>query len=263
LGVQAIRRSVPVGFNLSNTIRGLTERRLTGFRPGLSAWPLRQDLGLWCRCPGSDRVSGVWGRGPDRPTGPSNMAEDDNFRDLVRRVRSGDGGAAEELVRRYEPALRIAVRVRLTDRRLRRVLDSVDVCQSVLASFFVRAASGQFDLDRPEQLLGLLATMARNKVTNLALKERAARRGGGRVRAGLGDADPADPAPSASQVVAGEELLRAFRDRLSVEERDLADRRARGDAWADIAEGVGGDPDALRMRLGRAIDRVTGELGLA
>src|SRR5437868_13055213 len=111
------------------------------------------------------------------------MAEDVSFTDLVRRVRGGDGAAAAELVRRYEPALRAAIRVRLTDPHLRRVLDSTDVCQSVLANFFVRAAAGQFDLDRPEQLLGLLATMARNKVTNLALRERAARRGGGRAGA--------------------------------------------------------------------------------
>src|SRR5262249_43723847 len=134
--------------------------------------------------------------------------------------------------------------------------------QSVLANFFVRAAAGQFDLDRPEQLLGLLAAMARNKVTNLALRERAARRGGGRIRAGLGGADCADPRPRPSPVRAGDELLRAFRDRLTPEERHLADRRARGHAWAEIAAEVGGDPDALRVRLGRAVDRVAGELGL-
>jgi hypothetical protein len=63
-------------------------------------------------------------------------------------------------------------------------------------------------------------------------------------------------------VVAGEELLRAFRGRLTAEERDLAERRARGDSWAAIAAELGGDPDALRVRLGRAIDRVTAELGL-
>jgi hypothetical protein len=33
----------------------------------------------------------------------------------------------------------------------------MDVCQSVLMSFFVRAASGQFDLDRPEDLARVLA----------------------------------------------------------------------------------------------------------
>ena len=190
------------------------------------------------------------------------MAEDVPFSDLVRRVRAGDAAAAAELVRRYEPAVRVAVRVRLTDPALRRVLDTADVCQSVLANFFVRAAAGQFDLESPGQLLGLLTTMARNKVTNLALRERTARRGGGRPRGDINDADPADPGSSPSQVVAAEELRRAFRERLSAEERDLADRRARGDGWAEIAAELGGDPDALRVRLGRAVDRVTAELGL-
>ena len=52
--------------------------------------------------------------------------------------------------------VRFEARLRLTDPRLRRQYDSLDICQSVLASFFVRAAAGQYDLDRPEQLLKLL-----------------------------------------------------------------------------------------------------------
>ena len=75
------------------------------------------------------------------------MADEVSFRDLIGRVRHGDEQAAAELVRRYEPAIRRAVRFRLTDPRLRRTCDSMDVCQSVLLSFFVRAASGQYDLD--------------------------------------------------------------------------------------------------------------------
>jgi RNA polymerase sigma-70 factor (ECF subfamily) len=73
------------------------------------------------------------------------MTPDHSFHDLVRRVRSGDDAAAAKLVRHYGPALRRAVRTRLTDPELRRLLDSMDICQSVLASFFVRAA-GQYDL---------------------------------------------------------------------------------------------------------------------
>ena len=67
--------------------------------------------------------------------------------------------AAAELVRHYEPAIRRAVRVRLVDTRLNRLLDSMDICQSVMASFFVRAALGQYELNTPDQLLRLLATM--------------------------------------------------------------------------------------------------------
>jgi RNA polymerase sigma-70 factor (ECF subfamily) len=191
------------------------------------------------------------------------MSEDTSFRDLIRRVRGRDEQAAAELVRRYEPAIRIAVRVRLADSKLRRLLDSMDICQSVLANFFVRAASGQFELDRPEQLLRLLTTMARNKLTNQALKEQTARRGGGRVRPGADiEGDFVDPGPGPSQVVADQELLRAFRSRLSAEEQQLADQRAAGRPWAEIAAEAGETPDALRVRLARALDRVARELGL-
>src|SRR5262249_9546275 len=162
----------------------------------------------------------------------------------------------------YEPALRVAIRVRLTDPALRRIVDTVDVCQSVLANFFVRAASGQFDLERPEQLLALLATMARNNVTNKALKERAARPGGGRAEHGHVEENHAAAGPTPSEIVANDELLGAFRSRLSPEERRLADWRALGRPWAEIAAEVGGEPDALRVQLNRAIDRVVQELGL-
>ena len=112
------------------------------------------------------------------------MSEDVSFRNLIQRVRSGDGEAAAELVRCYEPTIRLMVRRRLTDPTLRRLFDSMDICQCVLASFFVRAASGQYELDEPGQLLRLLAAMARNKVASEALKQRAARRGLHRIKPG-------------------------------------------------------------------------------
>src|SRR5947209_4054680 len=75
------------------------------------------------------------------------MAETDPFHDMIHRVRRGEPDGAEELWRRFEPTLRREVRLRLRDPRLRRRFDETDVCQSVMASFFVRAAAGQFDLD--------------------------------------------------------------------------------------------------------------------
>jgi hypothetical protein len=38
----------------------------------------------------------------------------------------------------------------LTDARLRREIDSADICQAVLANFFVRVAAGQFEIETPE-----------------------------------------------------------------------------------------------------------------
>src|SRR2546421_6543117 len=104
------------------------------------------------------------------------MPVEDLFVDLIQRVRAGEQNAAAELVRRSEPAIRRVVRVHLRDPRLRRVLDSTDIAQSVLATFFVRANLGQYELDSPESLLRLLATIARNKLTNQANRQRAGRR---------------------------------------------------------------------------------------
>src|SRR5436305_8371028 len=103
-------------------------------------------------------------------------SSDNPFADYLRRIRAGDAEAAAELVRRYEPVIRTEVRVRLFDRALRRRFDSLDVCQSVLASFFLRAAAGEYDLDTPEQLVGLLKKMAFHKLANQVRRHRGAGR---------------------------------------------------------------------------------------
>ena len=191
------------------------------------------------------------------------MAEDLAFRDLLRRVRAGDGDASTELVRRYGPALRLAAHVRLKEPGLRRLLDTQDVCQSVLASFFLRAAAGQYDLETPGQLLRLLGAMARNKIINQAAKQRAARRDCRRLRWG-GSAVERLVAPGSGpgDEVAGRELLSEFRRRLSEGERRLADQRAAGRSWNEIAAEAGEPANTLRMRLDRAVERVSRELGL-
>src|SRR5262245_61706235 len=101
------------------------------------------------------------------------MAVDRSFAELIAAVRRGDQEAAADLVRRYEPAIRREARLRLRDPRLRQLLDSGDICQQVLGSLFLRAALGQFELATPEQLLGLLVRIARNKTINEAERERA------------------------------------------------------------------------------------------
>jgi RNA polymerase sigma-70 factor (ECF subfamily) len=191
------------------------------------------------------------------------MSEDLTDSDLLERVGRGDAAAAAEFVRRYEPEVRRAVRVRLTDPRLRRVFDSTDVCQSVLGAFFVRAAAGQLDLSDPGRLLHLLTVMARNKVLDHARRQQADRRDGRRTAAtdsALGGVT--DPSPGPGRVAAGRDLLAEVRGRLTAEERELADQRARGLDWEAIAAGRGAGADALRKKFTRALDRVARALGL-
>ncbi len=190
------------------------------------------------------------------------MADPNSFTEFIRRIRAGDGEAAAELVQRYEPLIRREVRLSLEDRRLARLFDPADVCQSVLASFFVRAAAGQYDLEQADQLPRLLVRMARNKLASAARRETRQRRDH-RRQAG-GDALEAAPGggPTPSRLVAGRELLDRFRDLLSPEERQIADLRADGLAWAEIAEKLGGTAQARRMQLARAVERAARELGL-
>src|SRR3954471_24160388 len=151
------------------------------------------------------------------PEADDAMPDDESFQQLMGRVRQGDERAAAELVRRYEPAIRRAVRFRLTDPRLRRVVDSMDVCQSVMMSFFVRAASGQYDLDTPEQLLRLLTTMARNKLLNQTRQHHAACRDH-RMVSEVAERDLVSETPEPSREVEARELLQEVHARLSPEE---------------------------------------------
>lgn len=190
------------------------------------------------------------------------MPDAPSFTDFIQRIRAGDDQAAEELVRRYEPLIRREVRLRIEDDRLNRAFDSMDVCQSVLASFFVRAATGEYDLDEPQNLVRLLVTMARNKLASKARLEHRQRRDNRRVAGTDPEAmnELIDGQPSPSEILSRRELLERMRASLSEEERQIADLRGQGLAWEQIAERLGGSGNTRRMQLTRGIERVARDL---
>jgi RNA polymerase sigma factor (sigma-70 family) len=191
------------------------------------------------------------------------MSEAQSFGDLIRRVKNGEAAAVEALLRQYEPTVRRAIRVRMVNPALRRTVDSMDLCQSVMGSFFVRAALGQYDLASPEQLVGLLVRLARNKVANAARHERAQRRDHRRLSTDGSAVDHvAASQETPSQIVADAELLAKFRARLDERERYLAEQRALGREWNELAGELGTGAEALRKQLTRGVDRVAQELGL-
>ncbi len=176
--------------------------------------------------------------------------EKPDFDKLFADLRSGDQRAAAELVRRYEPYLRQVIRVRLTDPRLRRVFDSLDVCQSVLGEFFVRMADGRFQFQDPDRLRALLVTMALNKLVDRARHER--RHGGGLPD----DFDAPAPGLSPDERSLHRELAQVIRGRLSDRESWLIDQRLEGRSWVEIAARDGSQPAAVRMMYARALARV-------
>jgi len=186
------------------------------------------------------------------------------FEEFFRRIRQGDEQAAAEFVRLYEPLIRREVRLGISDSRLNRAFDSIDVCQSVMASFFVRAATGQYDVETPEELVKLLMSIARNKLASLARRERRLRRDARRVA----ETQPevleqiVDTASSPGEIVLQRELIERIRAELSDDERQIADLRVEGLGWDKVAERLGGSAQARRMQLARGIERAAQHLGL-
>jgi RNA polymerase sigma-70 factor (ECF subfamily) len=179
-----------------------------------------------------------------------------SFQALLAEVRRGNQEAAAEFMRRYAVQIRRIARIRLGRNQLQRVIDSTDICQSVMANFFHRAMAGQFDLETPEQLLRLLATMARNHVIKKAAYHHAHRRDLRRLTGPDEAEDTAvDLQGTPSLVVGNREVMDKLRSSLTDEEQQLLDDRIAGRSWSEIAEERNSPVDRVRKRLTRALER--------
>lgn len=159
-------------------------------------------------------------------------------------LRSRDADEVAQLLSQYEPIIRQAIHLRLLSGRLQHLVETADIFQSLVLDFLTqqpRAATG------PGDLHAYLARAVRNKVLARLRKEH---RRAGEVKETY---DRVSPGPSAEWLVEARDTLRAIRDRLPMQERHLLDLLGQGFSWPAIAAQVGGSPDALRMRLNRAI----------
>jgi len=104
--------------------------------------------------------------------------------------------------------------------------------------------------------------MAQNKLLMQVRRHKQKRRDVTRTETAGDDAPPVaanDPGPERHAI--GRELLQLLYDRLTDDERDLALRRAGGQQWTEIAAELGGTPQGHRMKLSRAVARVSPGLG--
>src|SRR5262249_32437902 len=126
-----------------------------------------------------------------------------------------------------------------------------------------RGAWGQCELEEREQVLSLLVSMSRKKLADYARRQAAACRDYRRTTPGeRGKRQPAAADVDPGRQVATKELVEEFRKRLSPEERELAELRALGRDWGEIAAGRGESSEALRKKLSRAVSRISLDLGL-
>jgi DNA-directed RNA polymerase specialized sigma24 family protein len=134
------------------------------------------------------------------------------------------------------------------------VFDSADICQSVLAWFFLKGAPERYDLARPEDLRKLFLVMVRNRVFYQVRRNKKHKA----VVPLMHDAAGRDLPPD--EVLAGRELMEAITRRLTPEEAELVQRRTQGLSWSEIAAELGGTADGRRMQLARAAERLAHDL---
>jgi RNA polymerase sigma-70 factor (ECF subfamily) len=190
------------------------------------------------------------------------MSDADAFSSLIRRVRAGDQSAAEEIVREFEPLVRREIRVSIARSPIGRLVDSVDVAQSVWSSFFLRMGVGQYDLQDPKQLAGLLLSMARHKLSSQLQRHTRQKRDVTRVQPAATLEAVSDDQPSPSELTSVKELADKLNALLTEEERQISDLREQGCTWDQVAQHVGGTAQARRMQMTRAADRIAQALGL-
>ena len=188
------------------------------------------------------------------------MLTNEEFAQLIARTKTGDQDAAASLIAEYEPELRRAARLRLTDPDMRRIVDSMDIAQSVFGRFFRQVNEGETQLERPEQLLALLTRITRNRIIDEHRRQTAQKRGGKNDVADLDLALLTQAGPGPKTTAVARELLEQARSRLSAEELTLMQRRSEGESWEEISRDTGQKPDAVRKRLERALQRVREEM---
>ena len=88
---------------------------------------------------------------------------DDDFDNLLHRVKAGDQDAAKRFLAEFESEVRLMIRHRLP-RQLRTQFDSMDFVQQVWASFFIGLNESPRHFENTRHLKGFLAGIARNKV---------------------------------------------------------------------------------------------------
>jgi RNA polymerase sigma factor (sigma-70 family) len=176
---------------------------------------------------------------------------DDEFVQLLARVRNGDEAAVSELVGRYERVVLRAVRSRL-GQSMRGAMDSMDVMQSVHRSLLVGLQSDRFEMSSPQQLIALAVLMVQRKVARhwrrlkrLPTTGKESSRHDPPLEAIAGS--EAAPAEMASAT----DLLQQVLSRLGELDRELVRLKLDGHSSADAARILGREPAFVRMRWSR------------
>jgi len=190
---------------------------------------------------------------PASPLGPASVLPS---LVLLTRMREGDAGARDELVRRYWPRLERWARGRLPA-HARDLYETGDLVQETMIAALGRLHD--FEPQHDGALLAYLRTAILNRIRTLAGR---ARRRGQAIEL---DSAIVDPGPSALDTAIGREAIDRFEralERLRPEDRDAVHLKIELDLpYEQIASALGKPTiTATRMTVSRALARLAREM---
>ena len=181
-----------------------------------------------------------------------------DFEQLSERLRRGETDALAEVWEHYGNELRRRARTRLRQFGIQGMTESMDICNGVLVDL---ARKGTIELRHPSDLVHYVMKAIDNHVLDLFRELSRQRRDYRRV-----DGNPVeDHAVFVAQDTPSIELLRRevigrIRSDLGPEHARIVDLVLENCSWQEIGEAMSMQPDTVRMRLRRSIERVKKEL---
>ncbi len=189
------------------------------------------------------------------------MTDNENFLEIVERLRAGDEIASSEFYARYGPLLEKVASGHL-ESVMRRRVGPDDVAHSVCRTFLRRVQGGNFELEARDSLWRLLCAITVAKARKKARFHLAEKRGirseqqpsdetVDRTALGMADRGPT-PAESAEFV----DTFEHFLDQLDEEERKIVWLKLEQRSQAEIAQECGCSERTVRRIVQRVESRV-------
>ncbi|OYP29877.1 ECF-type sigma factor [Rhodopirellula sp. MGV] len=171
---------------------------------------------------------------------------------LLRNAVEGCEESTTQFVREFETQIRLEIRTRIASSEVRRMLDSVDIAQSVFTDFLIASRTGCTSQMTPKEALSKLVKASREKVQQKIRFHTASKRDIRRNTATIDEhrdlqSDVPEPLDHATQG----DLREYLQSRFGTLDYRLVELRMQGCSWTDIADEIGLTPDACRMRLQR------------
>jgi RNA polymerase sigma factor (sigma-70 family) len=182
------------------------------------------------------------------------MAEtDQEFQQLIQRMRDGSEEAAKELYVRFGSHIRRIVRRNL-NKKLRSKYDSSDFVQAVWATFFADQPSR--NLDSPAALKAFLGQVARNKVVEVFRQRQTEKYNVNREHSLEGSAAcqatrvPA-PQPTPSQVAVAKERWDQMLNQVPAQHQGILVLARQGNNLQEIADKLGVNEKTVRRVISK------------